>query len=62
MPSILSLRLSILTYSHVCRNPGVRSVFGDRLRAMGKDLENLKAGSGVVTIQDDDEADSENED
>ena len=29
---------------------------------MGKDLENLKSGSGVVTINDEDEADSENED
>ncbi|KAK4700069.1 periodic tryptophan protein 1, partial [Phenoliferia sp. Uapishka_3] len=43
-------------------NPGVRSVFGDRLRALGKDLDNFKSGSGVITTQDDDEADSEGED
>lgn len=35
-------------------------MFGERLRALGKDLE--KTGSGLVGIQDEDEADSENED
>ncbi|BGP30191.1 rRNA-processing protein [Rhodotorula toruloides] len=36
-------------------NPGVRSVFGDRLRALGKDLS--KTGAGVVGLADDDESD-----
>ncbi|KAM0754017.1 WD40 repeat-like protein [Meredithblackwellia eburnea MCA 4105] len=40
-------------------NPGVRSVFGDRLKALGKDL--TKQGSGLISVQDEDE-DTEGED
>ncbi|GAA6026924.1 hypothetical protein JCM8097_005966 [Rhodosporidiobolus ruineniae] len=36
-------------------NPGVRSTFGDRLCALGKDLS--KTGTGVVGLVDDDEED-----
>ncbi|GAA6026925.1 hypothetical protein JCM8097_005967 [Rhodosporidiobolus ruineniae] len=36
-------------------NPGVRSTFGDRLRALGKDL--TKTGAGVVGLVDDEEDD-----
>ncbi|GAA5888251.1 hypothetical protein JCM6882_000337 [Rhodosporidiobolus microsporus] len=36
-------------------NPGVRSTFGDRLRALGKDM--TKTGAGVVGIADDEEED-----
>lgn len=32
------------------RNPGVRTVFGDRLKALGKDLS--KTGAGVVGLDD----------
>ncbi|ORY50201.1 WD40-repeat-containing domain protein [Leucosporidium creatinivorum] len=38
-------------------NPGVRTVFGDRLKALGKDLE--KQGSGIVGLVDDDEESAE---
>ncbi|BGP22925.1 transducin family protein/WD-40 repeat family protein [Rhodotorula toruloides] len=41
-------------------NPGVRSVFGDRLRALGKDLS--KTGAGVVGLADDDESDVSDDD
>lgn len=38
----------------------MRTVFGDRLRALGKDLD--KKGSGVIGLVDDDEEDSGEED
>ncbi|BGP13993.1 hypothetical protein JCM10213_005579 [Rhodosporidiobolus nylandii] len=37
-------------------NPGVRSTFGDRLKALGKDLS--KTGAGVVGLANDDESDA----
>ncbi|GAA5829504.1 hypothetical protein JCM3770_002477, partial [Rhodotorula araucariae] len=40
-------------------NPGIRAVFGDRLRALGKDLS--KSGAGIVGVADDHE-DEEDED
>ncbi len=40
-------------------NAGVRSVFGDRLKALGKDLE--KTGSGLISVANEDE-DSAGED
>ncbi|KWU46523.1 WD40 repeat-like protein [Rhodotorula sp. JG-1b] len=36
-------------------NPGVRSIFGDRLRALGKDLS--KTGAGLIGLADDNEDD-----
>ncbi|GAA5835346.1 hypothetical protein JCM9279_004514 [Rhodotorula babjevae] len=41
-------------------NPGVRTVFGDRLRALGKDLN--KSGAGIVGVADDDEGDMDSDD
>ncbi|SGY40641.1 BQ5605_C003g02405 [Microbotryum silenes-dioicae] len=38
-------------------NPGVRTVFGDRLKALGKSLE--KSGPGIVALADDDEQSEE---
>ncbi|GAA6001008.1 hypothetical protein JCM10207_007372 [Rhodosporidiobolus poonsookiae] len=36
-------------------NPGVRSTFGDRLKALGKDMS--KTGAGIVGVADDEEDD-----
>lgn len=44
-----------LSFDH--SNPGVRTVFGDRLKALGKDLE--KQGSGIIGLVDDDEESAE---
>ncbi|KAM0792507.1 hypothetical protein ACM66B_005177 [Microbotryomycetes sp. NB124-2] len=41
-------------------NPGVRTVFGDRLKAIGKSLD--KTGSGIVALQDDNEDVSDGDD
>ena len=41
-------------------NPGIRTVFGDRLRALGKDLN--KSGAGIVGVADDDEGDMDSDD
>ncbi|KAK4053108.1 rRNA-processing protein [Microbotryomycetes sp. JL201] len=41
-------------------NPGVRTVFGDRLKAIGKSLD--KTGSGIVALQDDNEDVSDEDD
>ncbi|KPV75970.1 uncharacterized protein RHOBADRAFT_35750 [Rhodotorula graminis WP1] len=41
-------------------NPGIRTVFGDRLRALGKDLN--KSGAGIVGVADDDEGDQDSDD
>lgn len=38
-------------------NAGVRSVFGDRLKALGKDLN--KTGAGLVSVVDVDEDSAE---
>ncbi|GAA5933117.1 hypothetical protein JCM1841_000822 [Sporobolomyces salmonicolor] len=38
-------------------NPGVRSVFGDRLKALGKDLS--KTGAGVIGLADDEDEDGD---
>lgn len=44
-------------------NAGVRQVFGDRLRAFGKDVDaERRPGDGVVRLLDDDEGDSAAED
>lgn len=55
-PTRMLLLTCLMSYS----NPGVRAVFGDRLRALGKDLE--KTGSGIIGVQDDEEGDSAEED
>ncbi|GAA6025700.1 hypothetical protein JCM11491_000338 [Sporobolomyces phaffii] len=41
-------------------NPGVRTVFGDRLKALGKDL--TKTGAGVVGLADDEDGDDVSDD
>jgi len=53
-----SLTPRSLRLSH--SNPGVRTVFGDRLRALGKDLN--KSGAGIVGVADDDEGDFDTDD
>ncbi|GAA5953983.1 hypothetical protein JCM3765_000714 [Sporobolomyces pararoseus] len=44
----------------VSTNPGVRTVFGDRLKALGKDL--TKTGAGVVGLADDEDGDDISDD
>lgn len=50
----------LLTCSRSRSNAGVRSVFGARLSALGKDMN--KMGAGLISIQDDEEDNSGEED
>lgn len=50
---------AILQVWDVASNAGARKAFGERLRRHGRELGEIKKGSGVVAVQDDAEEDED---